>query len=535
MATSPNLICIVLDGVTQLRVDLDGPRSSINPCLTKLASNGTYFSNFFSTGNPTEFSMPSMFSSSLPLDFGGYQFGLKNRPDNLFNYLKQNGYASLLLSNSHILDRVFGFDKGFDLVANMYNLDLIWQCMKKIYLWHIINEREKIGENEFLKKAARVVERFFTAIIDYCTSRNSLPDYIRVNLAGSKNRDFGEIHRRMLRELENLRSNSEEYISINLIKLMELGIEGFLDIKLKNPRLRNFLNKFNGKKIPATHITIKTIEKQISAETSFKLARKWIDNNLSQPFVTAIHVMDIHDDLYSSHKNFMLPPKFDSKLKSILSTDWEKQKNEMALFYFDTELDKFLKSLPRAIKENTVIAITSDHGANTLNGKTPLSSSGMTGSFHDEYLHIPFILNGPGIPKHKSFLLGNLVDFAPTVCEALRLPAHVPFKGKSLLNSSSGSEYVCSEHTHRGPCEPLNKPIYMCLRTLKHKYIVKEGRAPNDLSPRDEEILIDLENDNSETINTIGLEDKSLVVEKFRNLAKNRILDIKRQAKQTTL
>jgi arylsulfatase A-like enzyme len=244
-----------------------------------------------------------------------------------------------------------------------------------------------------------------------------------------------------------------------------------------------------------------------------------------------VHTVDIHDDVYSGDPYFMRPLPSYRDLRSLSpESDWERRKHDMALHYVDKALGVFLSSLPSDVRERTVVAITSDHGAPSYLGQHALSSSCGSGSFHDEYLHIPFIVNGPGVPASRHGSLASTLDVAPTLCGALEVEPHAAFRGQSLLAQNNGAHYTISEHTHRGPCDPLQGPIYLCLRSSDRKYIFKERLSEHDNSMQETEILFDMTKDPLESINIVKKPEETETVNGFRRLAAERIASIKEQA-----
>jgi hypothetical protein len=334
----------------------------------------------------------------------------------------------------------------------------------------------------------------------------------------------------MCRRRDKFKLDPPAYVEANLVKIRNNSMEEFLGIKPFSRHFKNIFKRLDGKRIPGTDVILRTYDKQISSDTALGVTRNWIDTLDGQHFAAVVHVMDIHDDIISGHPHLMRPSE-SFKSRHAHGTDNRNQfHQDMALKFFDRNLNIFLESLPNDIRDNTVIAITSDHGAPSFLNEHALSSSTVTGSFHDEYLHIPFLLNGPGVPTRHHKGLGSSIDVAPTICEALGLPADPGFKGRSILNSEKGSDVVFAEHTHRGPCYPLEGPIYQCLRNDSHKYLYKEKLSEHDNSLPETEILIDLVNCPDETRNIGNDPNSEKIIHYFRKIAEHRRSEIKSQA-----
>src|SRR5437762_11544961 len=93
-----NVIVLVIDSLCFRRLGFGGHRPSPSPQMDALFQSGLVFSNCFAVGCPTDFGLLGIMTSSLPLDFGGYGNGLKNRPATLSEALKEKGYSSAYFS-----------------------------------------------------------------------------------------------------------------------------------------------------------------------------------------------------------------------------------------------------------------------------------------------------------------------------------------------------------------------------------------------------------------------------------------------------
>ncbi len=526
-----NLILIIADSATPSRIPLTGPRADICPTIINLANSGLWCENFYSHGNPTEFSMASIFSSSLPLDRGGYMQGMSTRKASLLNYLKTHGYSTCLLTKTYILDSLYGFDAGADFTLSFYDIELIWRCMRRTFLWHILRKKEQIGHVAVQREIIKVVSWFYDFILDYTQRWINLPEFV-----GNLNTpifcyDFQTIHNLVLEHRDHLNTDPQAYIERNIDRITNNSLEGFLKIQPIYRHLNKLLRPLDHKRIPGTDLRMRTYDKQISSAAAFDIIFKWINTLNGAHFAAVVHLMDIHDNICSEHQYVMRPTQSYQSRQGLGACNREQYTYDMALNYVDTNLNNFLKSLPNHIVKDTVVAITSDHGAVRFKGQHALSSTSVTGCFHDKYLHIPFLLNGPGVPIERHQTLASSIDVAPTICEALDLPIDPGFCGKSLLSNTQKTDFVVAEHTHRGPCDPLEGPIYQCFRNDRYKYIIKERISEHDASPPATEILIDLQQSPDETKNIAGDLKNKDVLHSFREIAKNRRAEIKSQAK----
>ena len=67
-----NVIFLTVDSMRYDRMQCNGYPMHTTPSIESLMKNGISCSNAFTHSHPTQFSFPSIFTSTLPLDFGGY-------------------------------------------------------------------------------------------------------------------------------------------------------------------------------------------------------------------------------------------------------------------------------------------------------------------------------------------------------------------------------------------------------------------------------------------------------------------------------
>ena len=80
-----------------------------------------------------------------------------------------------------------------------------------------------------------------------------------------------------------------------------------------------------------------------------------------------------------------------SEFKSKILYSHRDLKKLLSLKYIDNYLIKLFKNYSNILKKYTIV-LTSDHGT-FRNKESAFNSTALSGSFHDDYLHIPFIIN----------------------------------------------------------------------------------------------------------------------------------------------
>jgi arylsulfatase A-like enzyme len=119
--------------------------------------------------------------------------------------------------------------------------------------------------------------------------------------------------------------------------------------------------------------------------------------------------------------------------------------------YADAQIDLLLKELEdRGLLRDAVIVYAADHGEEFLDHGGWKHSRTLYG----EMLHVPLALRLPGIGGRRVADTVSLVDLAPTILDALGLPAPASFQGRSLLPLARGEPQSAREvfaETERNP------------------------------------------------------------------------------------
>lgn len=191
--------------------------------------------------------------------------------------------------------------------------------------------------------------------------------------------------------------------------------------------------------------------------------------------------------------------------------------------YLDRQLDRLIAYLDsRGGRENTVIALTADHGENL--GEHNLVHR--HGGLWETTTHVPLMIRWPGTARGAGSRRHGLVqtlDLFPTLLAAAGIKPP-PQDGKDLLQLTAqgrrGRRAVFAEHASR---------LGLTVRTPTHRLMKSAG---NPLVP-DGSYLFDLEKDPAETQNLAGLATTAAVEERLAELLRKWIED--RQPRSQTL
>ncbi|MEK7180788.1 MAG: sulfatase [Patescibacteria group bacterium] len=109
----PNIIYITFDSVRTSHLSFNGYKKNTTPFIDSLIRKGIYFKNAFATGPGSSVSFVGIFTSTYPLDYGGYSYIKKPRV--LFpEALKEAGYTTIGVHSSPYLSDYFGYNRGWD-------------------------------------------------------------------------------------------------------------------------------------------------------------------------------------------------------------------------------------------------------------------------------------------------------------------------------------------------------------------------------------------------------------------------------------
>lgn len=162
----------------------------------------------------------------------------------------------------------------------------------------------------------------------------------------------------------------------------------------------------------------------------------------------------------------------------------------------DHQIGRLLETLRRLNQlENTIIIFTSDHGE--MLGDHGLYLKGPY--FYEPAVRVPLIFSCPGtiIKGKRSRALVELMDIAPTLVEACKLPCQPQMQGKSFWSLLTGStpsdshkEYVYSEYYNSMPWH--KNPSAQCTMVYDGRYKLVAVHSTNEGE------LYDLQEDSGE-------------------------------------
>ncbi len=271
------------------------------------------------------------------------------------------------------------------------------------------------------------------------------------------------------------------------------------------------------------------------AESLTDRALAWVRQAPERPFFLYLQYMDLHQPItppepYASH--FLVADAGGARRGAtpaewsfVRQEDWQAadfqrfREHKIALYdgallYVDGEIGRLLDGLRKLGREGeTLVVVTADHGEEfwdhgeeeRLQGDDPRAIWGVGHghTLYQELLHVPLILAGPGISAGARIPCPvALLDVAPTILAALKLPPAAGMAGQSLGRFASEELAHCAPRALAAE-SPAYGPDSRAVLYQGWKLVLRKSAAP---------ALYDLAHDPGEHRNLAGESPRKLAV-----------------------
>ncbi len=526
-----NIVFITVDSFKFGYLHADRNRLNICPVINSLATNGILATNARTHGFPTQMSFPSSFSSTLPLDCGGYDIGLLKRPVTLPEALQYIGIHTVGFSSSPWLSRFFMYHRGFDEFHELFDIQKFWMLFTIIYVkyYALLLEKELISKSEFVDILGPVFSDFFSGFKNLCIGKqreNEKKKFpYRIELHRHNFRMLQKASDRMLRDFQK---DPNGFMVGKMKRCIDTDITMFLLGKPARSVWRSLLTKSMSHLFGLFMLQLWRHEYSVPASYLAEQVILSIRKNQRRPFFIWTHFLDIHDKTYISG-NIGMPPNF---LTLGLGHFLNKSNSASLTQTFSVRfVDSHIAQIVAALKsqglfESTLIIIAGDHGTYL---RCPEK---MAGSLFDESTHVPLIFSNPNIePRIVSEPCG-LMDIAPTILDLLGKEPCQEFKGRSLMRTLTPDYPVILESLGPGPCDLRFKAIKMAVVRGKYKLIWREPGYEKSCPPG-ANYLFNLETDPAEKNNLYSEQKYSKVVSELESIVHERCRKLRRRYHET--
>ena len=502
-----NVILIILDNFRYDSFDNFDDLKSFLPNFSFIKKNSCHI-NITSNGQATKFVMPSLFTQTFPLDYGGYNSVIKQRPVSFVELLKNLGFKTFMLQGDDNDGPESGCERGFDYVEAIYDKRLLLQNYLEEVLRYEIKFKKKDKNN--IKGYSFHLKKFKNILLHIARSTNRVKRRIP--------RDFQKLHKNWQRKFYKEAELIENNPSIVIEKIVNVEPHlYYLLLGKKNYKTLGFFLKrkffgllslfetifFNNRYLKLKFLTFR---KPPSVDEVLYSVKKIVKK---ENFFIFAHIMDLHD-----RKVIVRPFKF---LKKILIWPYwflKSKDKSFKRFLYDASLrvvDNELGNLIYLLKKNkkfndTKIILTGDHGCEIYDENRRGKNEVFGFRTHKEHITVPLIyLNSKKKLKKKG--LYDSMSISASILDDLNIKQHSSFKGKSIFKN--GSDEIITENTGRGNCDILNKNVYFTVtsKEFKSMFLIKKNKLFI-------ERLYDLKNDLNETKNIAFNKDFSKIVKR---------------------
>jgi hypothetical protein len=471
-------IFFVIDSLRFDALSNEKKRRYLFPNLNKIIENSSLF-KCITNSRSTQFVLPSLFTLSYPLDYGGYDNGVRDRPLTVAEFLKENGYKTCFISNCNQIGVTGGYDRGFD--SSKATVDfktLLEQRISRTIKPKYLAEKKKSNI-----KAKKYLKYELGLFLD--TLINNIKTY-----------DKSTWTRKLLKsnlELSELFKLEKNFLDSN-IELVEKKIQlispgnyvKFLGKKKFNKFSYFFDKLFSGfawrvrafvsnhpKYFPFNwfgHITVKF--KDIS-KVFYKDIEYFI--KLNKPFFIYFHCMDLHDNRdVSNLKYFFYRYKFffrwlKAKLLGLTTTTFN---YDSTLMIIDDDLKLLAKIILNPKLQDTILLITGDHGLSSASSpnRSPIFKEKFLGMYRED-LEVPTVIYEK---KNSQVIVEQLIDSMDTSRIFLSKLGFKNFPNffKGRLINEKKNNFIISEHGGRGSADLIDNDLYFVVTTKKEKLFV---------------------------------------------------------------
>jgi hypothetical protein len=477
--------------------------------MARLADRG-FVRKVITNAQSTQFVMPSLFSQSYPLDHGGYNNGIRERPASYAESLHAAGFETHLMASCNQLGMTLGYDRGFDQVhtTNDYRL-IIEQRINRTLSYDLgLWKSGARSEEETIAIVRREMDLLLERIEDEMRRHDKSiwpPKLRRIN---------ERVARGCAAERDLLRREPQQVLH----RLMTIapGIYWrFLGVRDINPVKRFFARAIESVSwrsrsfiqlitwfpyLPAGHY------RAIAGEVIDRVS-DFVEAAKDRQWFIHMHVMDVHDCRSISRPVHVLwllhylPRWAWARLRGKTNRRWV---YDIAVMYVDDCLGKLFKTLERTGQlDDTVILVTGDHGLQYA--ESPRKKYAVGYRTHYEDLEVPLMLFGCDRQPSDQGMIDSM-GVTATFLDALGVQPHASFKGKSVF--CSGRDVVISENCGHGNADLARRDIYFTITSPSHKLmsVLRESSLKV-------EKLFDRRNDPRELCNLIDQPEQKPVIE----------------------
>lgn len=466
-----NAIFFVLDS---MRYDVaSDPQAfhSITPNIARLARAG-FVRRVVTNAQSTQFVMPSLFTLTYPLDYGGYNTGILDRPKSFVEVLQDHGYRTCLFATCNQLGLSNGYQRGFDVVGTTsdYRTLLQQRISRGISYWLELWQKREMSDADF----AAFLQRDFGALL-------------RSLVSALEEHDKSTWPRRLLRINRWIGDRAQD--ELKLLKADPMVVAQ----KLKRIAPGVYWRFLGQRDAGSGHLMWARMLESVKWRS-----REWIGAQEAVPFLVLqhyqaifgdianrvcaaidgmrdrawflhLHVMDAHDCRAINRPLHMLGRlRFFARWLSARRKGLTRRRflYDSALMYADECFGKMISHLERTGQlDRTVILVTGDHGLQYA--ESPRTKPPIGERMHYEDIEVPLILFGAGPQAAAGQGLLDSRAVTSSLLRALAVGPHPSFAAAHAFGP--GLDVVVSESCGSGASDLARRDIYFAVTGKTHK------------------------------------------------------------------
>lgn len=449
--------------------------STIAPNMARMAGKG-FVRKCVTNAQSTQFVMPSLFTQTYPLDHGGYNNGIRHRPQSFAESLSEAGFETHMMSSSNQIGVTLGFDRGFDTVRTTTDYrTLVEQRISRTLAYEIdLWRKGQRTEDE----AIEVVQRELGLLLE--TLERGIQQHDKSLWPAALHRINERVASGCAAERHLLENDPKRVIAkleripagVYWRFLGEPDVAGarvFMARAKASVRLR--LHRWAAYRwwfpfVLVGHYQVKCGE-VIDGIINF------VRKNVDRPWYIHMHAMDVHDcrclnrPLHMLHRMTYLPRWWKARLQGKTRRRWT---YDTSVMYVDDQLGRLFDALEETGQfDRTVMVITGDHGFDYA--LSPRLKKQVALRTYREDIEVPMLLVST-LPEPED--TGGMIDsmgLCASFLEALGVPQHQSFKGISVFNG--GRDAVVSENAGSGNADIERRDLYFTVTTHDHKLMTR--------------------------------------------------------------
>lgn len=529
---------VVLISIDALRPDMlgfNGHAPSPTPFLDRIASEGLRLKNCFTSGYPTQAALPTLMTSTLPLDYGGYDAGVKKRPSVLAEAFTAAGYKTAAYLAGFGTTPLFGYSRGFARVGQLETPGSWINGPRGIYFDEAKRAilSDDIADETVIEALKPFVRDYLDHFHEYCQSwsRESVDEPLAKHHPRLGRWDWERALAYAKAAREEYRNDPDAFIRrlgpapptrltnkifnrlskgsplVRLLRAVDPGLDGetSLDRLQRLPLVADpdWTKRWWIERVRVMMVRT-TLARPSSAAYKKQQIRAWLKNPMISGIPSAEYTLQdlagwaAESDepifawahLYDVHQGDVL--SWDVNDRQILNQDLEALRDymvairqraseydgnlryDLALRYTDLALERLYHRLEEHLSKPPLLVITADHGRPLDIPNQPDRTGDHVTEFWDEILRIPAVFAHPDLENSSYGGLVSSLDLPVTMLEMVGIDRPKCFTGNSLSElRSQERDFVLTENLGRGPCNFTWKSAEISVRTADRKIICK--------------------------------------------------------------